>query len=252
MRKFPGTAERQPAQTANERKPLHDKSMEKPKAPSGSVVQAEPSDPLGNDVLDADYDDGTFVEGDSIYYSTGEVAQRLGISRDMTRKHMQDFEEFLNITYSHSQGKYKHMRLLSTDIELLERIVRLRQNKHSIENVKEFLRDPDFSFALNAPNADITGILSEVLTRNNTALLDEVKKIVDQGTAQNLRLIEANSEKDQRIVELSTEVQDLKALISKQNDEMKTQTQAIADLKSTLDEQAAATAKKKGFFGLFK
>ena len=197
------------------------------------------------DVLDADFDDGVYVEGDDYYYSTGEVAKRLGISRDMTRKHIHDFEEFLHITYSQPEGKYRHMRLLSTDMDLLEKIVRLRKNRHSIESIKQLLRDPDILGPMMLSSGDVNNVLPDLLARNNVALLTEVKKLIDDGVDQNRKLLESNEKKDQAIDTLHEEVDELKGLLLKQ-------TETIQAMKEALDEQAASNAKKKGFWGLFK
>lgn len=216
------------------------------------------------DVSVVDDDDiGSYVEGDNIMYTTGEVASRLNISRDMARNHIRDFEEFLHISKSR-EGKYGHLSIRSTDMETLEQIVRLRKNRHSVEQVKQILRDPYLAGKLQLPTADYSELLEEAFMKNNTALLAEFQRIIDSSREIDRRLIAENSEKDSQIQSLKEEVDELRTLVRKQNqalvdqsdalkdqyDVIKDQTAAIESVKALLDEQASS--KKKGFFGLFK
>lgn len=244
MRRFPGTVNQSAAEAAEPTT-----SNQSPVPVSDTTTESAEDSVV--DVLDPDYEDEeAYVEGDSIYYSTGDVAQRLGISRDMTRSHIKAFEEFLHITYTRPEGRYKHMRLLSTDIELLEKIVRLRKNGHSVDSVKQILQDPDLAGAMHGPTVDISSALSDLLARNNTALLAEVKKIMDANTAQNKLLLESSGEKDRKIDELTTEIDELKELLLKQTLEMHHQSETVDALRTMISEQAAS--KKKGFWNRFR
>lgn len=252
MKRFPGTQHNQ----------MHVET-EHPATgePSTAPVFPEKPMPVGTDhssdkiadVLDpGDGDDEAYVEGDNIYFSTGDVAQRLGISRDMTRNHMKDFEEFLHIVYSRSQGRYAHMRLLSTDMDLLEKIVRLRKNGFSVEHVKQVLQDPDLAGAMHAPTVDISAALSEMFALNNAALLSEMKKLIDSSTKQTQLLLENNEKKDQQIESLTHEVDHLKQMLLDQTIEMRHQSETVDSIQASIQEQLEASAKKKGFWSLFR
>lgn len=215
-------------------------------------------------VVDAADDYGPYVEGDNIMYTTGEVAARLNISRDMARIYIREFEEFLHVSKSRD-GKYGHTSIQSTDMEVLEHIVRLRKNRHSVEQVKQILRDPYLAEKLDIPTGDYSALLNEALAKSNAALLAEVSRIIEQSNEQNRLLLESNSEKDEKISSLSQQVQDLKKLVNKQSDALldqsdalkdqydviKEQTAIIQSVKAMLEEQSSNN-KKKGLFGLFK
>lgn len=208
-------------------------------------------------------DEGPYVEGDNIMYTTGDVAARLHISRDMARNHIRDFEEFLHVSKTRD-GKYGHMSIRSTDMDTLEQIVRLRKNRHSVDQVKQILRDPYLASKLNVPTADFSELLNEALVKSNTLLLSEVRRIIDSNQEQNKLLIDSNVQKSDQIRELTEEVEGLRQLVKQQSeallvqsdalndqcDIIKEQSAAIESVKTMLNEQAAG--KKKGFWGLFK
>ena len=195
-----------------------------------------------------DYEDGVYVEGDTLLLTTGEVARRLGISRDMTRQHIKEFSEFLHVSYNGTtEGKYRHMRIPSTDVELLEWIVRLRKNRHSVEQGKDLLRDPAIAGSLNFKSPDYNELFDEILKRNNAFLLGNIQNMLEGTTKENQKLLELSKDKDIVIDEMAKKIDALEQTLEQQN-------QVMTSMKALLEEQvqSAQASKKKGFFGFFK
>lgn len=161
--------------------------------------------------------DISYVEEKNIYYSTGKVAELLGISRDMVRIHIKDFEKYLDVTYTSSSAKGKHVRLSSSDVKTLESIVHLRKSK-SVEETKHILDDPALSL-LHLDEHGVERALALVLTKSNEALVETFSKMMKELQSHSTALLlEQKENSDKEISQLQSELAALKSDMQRQTE----------------------------------
>ncbi len=213
---------------------------ENPKDDSITMVPTE--------VETASVEDGTAtVDSEDTYYSTGKVSEMLGVSRDMIRNHIKDFEEYLDVTRSNSSGKGSHVRLRASDVELLENIISLRKTR-SVEQTKELLNEPSVrAMFLKKQGADVS--LKDVILKSNELVIQRLMEALSEHSVkENQLLIEQQDNLIAANAELRDEVSQLKETLLSQN-------QQLAEQKAALEKLIELSSKeeKKGFFSsLFK
>lgn len=207
--------------------------------------------------------DSVSIEGEGFYVSTGELASKLNMNRDLVRNHIRDFEEFFDVAYT-KEGKGGHIRFPSSQIDLLETIIMLRKTK-SVENVKEILRDPGMPFILGKgerAEKHLGLLLAENNKRMVEALDQAVRKAIDEKVTS---LIEAKDSITQEQKDALDEVLEQNKELAQQNREMHDvlersaqQLQEVQESNQQLREQMqellekASDEKKRGFFSFFK
>lgn len=200
-------------------------------------------------VVDAVSENGIYVEGDGIRYTTGKIAEMLHANRDIVRRTIHDFEEMLDVDYT-KPGRGGHMRLAAKDIERLDNIMRLRKTR-SVDEVKRILADPALFGLFDTRNQES---ISEMVMANNRYLLAELSKViartykesatplledVDAVTKENLSLKE----------EMAEQTAALKEEISQLKDQSEKQTQLIQELYDQLQEK---NEEPRGLMRLFR
>lgn len=175
----------------------------------------------------------TYVEGDNIYYTSGDVAGMVGLSRDMVRYYTKEFEEFIKPEKT-SGG---HLRYSGEDIEVLRLIISLLK-KHTPAEIKILMRDNDVKMVYNNVGDEYHGLL-KLLLENNKYLADLLaESIGDKIIKPQMMLLEQN---DGRYNELVTEISELK----KENQELK-------DILLNLIDKIDDASKKRSFWNRFK
>lgn len=174
-----------------------------------------------------------YVEGKNIYYTSGEVAKMVGISRDMVRYYTDEFKEFMNV----EKTKGNHLRYKGEDIETLRLILTLLK-KHTPAETKAILSDKDVRLVYANTGDEEQGFL-KLLMMNNKYLADQLNNLLTQ-TSQAL-MIERKESEDAKYEKLINEMVELK----EENKELKNM---LYNVLEKLDE----TNKKKGFLGIFK
>lgn len=173
-----------------------------------------------NQILDSDEatENESFTVGDDIYYGTGKIASLLGENRDKIRIFLNDFADYLNLSYSKS-GKGRHVKLCSCDIDLLETIIRLRKT-HSIEETKLILNDPVLAMAVRSESS-LTESVSAILQKSNELLLLQFKKLLDENNEKLLEDQTYMQEIQQENRVLRQEMEQLKDVINEQQLDIK-------------------------------
>ena len=207
--------------------------------------------------------DSVSIEGDGFYISTGELASRLNVSRDMVRNHIRDFEDYFDVAYT-KEGKGGHIRFPSSQIELLEMIIRLRKTK-SVEEVREILDDPEMPYLFN--NGERVekqfGLLLSENNKRMAALLEQaVSKAFDDKIS---RLIESKDnmldDKQQvldEVMELNKKLvcqnQELQGTIESSAKRLKEMQEENQQLKEKMDMilEKLPDSQKRGLFSFFK
>lgn len=207
--------------------------------------------------------DSISIEGDGFYISTGELASRLNVSRDMVRNHIRDFEDYFDVAYT-KEGKGGHIRFPSSQIELLEMIIRLRKTK-SVEEVREILNDPEMPYLFN--NGERVekqfGLLLSENNKRMAALLEQaVSKAFDDKIS---RLIESKDnmldDKQQvldEVMELNKKLvcqnQELQGTIESSAKHLKEMQEENQQLKEKMDMilEKLPDGQKRGLFSFFK
>lgn len=207
--------------------------------------------------------DSVSIEGDGFYISTGELASRLNVSRDMVRNHIRDFEDYFDVAYT-KEGKGGHIRFPSSQIELLEMIIRLRKTK-SVEEVREILNDPEMPYLFN--NGERVekqfGLLLSENNKRMAALLEQaVSKAFDDKIS---RLIESKEtmldDKQQvldEVMELNKKLvcqnQELQGTIESSAKHLKEMQEENQQLKEKMDMilEKLPDGQKRGLFSFFK
>mgnify|MGYP004462576427 FL=1 len=207
--------------------------------------------------------DSVSIEGDGFYISTGELASRLNVSRDMVRNHIRDFEDYFDVAYT-KEGKGGHIRFPSSQIELLEMIIRLRKTK-SVEEVREILDDPEMPYLFN--NGERVekqfGLLLSENNKRMAALLEQaVSKAFDDKIS---RLIESKDnmldDKQQvldEVMELNKKLvcqnQELQGTIESSAKHLKEMQEENQQLKEKMDMilEKLPDSQKRGLFSFFK
>lgn len=207
--------------------------------------------------------DSVSIEGDGFYISTGELASRLNVSRDMVRNHIRDFEDYFDVAYT-KEGKGGHIRFPSSQIELLEMIIRLRKTK-SVEEVREILNDPEMPY-LFSNGERVEKQFGLLLSENNkrmAALLEQaVGKAFDDKIS---RLIESKDnmldDKQQvldKVMELNKKLvyqnQDLQEAVESSAKHLKEMQEENQQLKEKMDMilEKLPDNQKRGLFSFFK
>ncbi len=217
-------------------------------------------------VFDEGENDRAIVEGENVMYGTGKLAEMLGISRDMVRCHIQEFEDYFDVNYT-KEGKGGHIRFPSEQFERLDMVVNLRKTK-SVEEVKEILDNPQMA------NLFIQGGNSEqrialLLTENSKFILESVKKMLDDGlerrTAALLEDKKELTKRNELLDQHLNEIKETNERLCEENEALREAVKKDADrivqlqesnqrmeglLKDVLDR--LPENQKKGFFSLFK
>lgn len=165
-----------------------------------------------------------YVTGEDITYSTGEVANMLGISRDNLRYTIKPFIGKYIVIDKTSAKESSHWRIHSKDIELIRTIIRLKKQGRTTSNIQEMLDDPGLNFLLGE-GTNVTKSMAEVLTKNNELLIKKFSDILsginESYQKSELKYIEdserlrsQNSELKNEVQELSKQVEELKDLIN--------------------------------------
>lgn len=129
------------------------------------------------------FDGETYVEGDDIFYSTGELADILHVNRDMIRIHINDFSEYLNISRSKT-GKGAHTKLSSKDVQLLDTIIKLRKTR-SVPETKEILDAPDMA-ELMLQSSRGERQLANMLLENNAVIMNQLSALLEDNNKKAL------------------------------------------------------------------
>ena len=118
-----------------------------------------------------------YVEGEDVVYTTGEVAEMLGITRDRLRYHIKDFEDYIQIDKTKS-GKGAHWRFHAKDVEVIRTIIRLKDSGKSVEDIKDMLDNLGMDMMVNDASKMVQ-VFTQVLNRNNEMLLDKFRDIME-------------------------------------------------------------------------
>ena len=203
-----------------------------------------------NDILNPDDKEleNSYIEGDDVVYSTGEVANILGVPRDTLRYYLQGLEDYLNIEKT-SEKKRAHWRFHSKDIEILETIVKMRKAGKPIEIIREILDEPDLISYMSGGDK-FNSILIELLTKNNDLLLNQFKEIIQKHLLlekeNQLQLMEHQAQKEIQLIEQQSQLE-------QQNNDLRNQvndlTQKLDNLTQVIEDRLP---EKKGLFGFRK
>lgn len=162
------------------------------------------------------------VVGSEEYYTSGKVAEMLGLSRDMVRHYTNEYSEFLS-TEKTKDGKGGHLRYKDVDISNLKMILNLLK-VYSSHEVKSMMRDPEVKIVLeNADNPDAR--MTKLLIENNKYLLKMFQDYMEKQLDQTRRL-EDNKAKEELILiekqyeELKSENEEMKALLHQALDKL--------------------------------
>lgn len=184
----------------------------------------------------------SYVEGKDVVYQAGKVSEMLGISRDMVRYYVKEFEEYLQIDYT-TGG---HMRFHSEDIELLRTIVLLRKTKNAAE-VKSILDDPSMKM-LYGGNSDLQHVIAQLFVENNRQLVEQLRQMIENGFEMSHHLLE---QKDNTNKELKEELDKVHKELEEVRKASLEQTELMQ--KFIEDYEAKNDSHKKGLLGrLFK
>jgi len=158
-----------------------------------------------------DYID-SYVEGENITYTSGDVAKIVGISRDMVRYYTVEFEEF--IMPDKTTGG--HLRYKSKDIDILKLILSLLKT-HTTAEIKELLRDKDIKTVYENVGDEYHGLL-KLLLENNKYLADLlVKGLSEKLMYHKIMMLEQKQKEEELYNTIIKELDYLK----KENEELK-------------------------------
>lgn len=189
-----------------------------------------------NDIIETIDSTDSYVDGEDVYYTSGQVASMIGISRDLVRYYTNEYEEFLNP----DRTKGGHLRYRGDDIETLRLILSLLK-KHSAAETKSILRDKDVKLIYANSGDEEKGML-KILFENNKYLADLIIERLENSVAikQQELLIEQKEKENIIYEELLDNIKSLK----EENQEMKNIILEILNKEES--------KRRKGLFGLFK
>jgi DNA-binding transcriptional MerR regulator len=177
-----------------------------------------------------------YVDGENVYYTSGEVAGMVGLTRDMVRYYTNEFSEFINPEKTNGG----HLRYHAEDIELLRLILSLLK-KHTPSEIKIILSDKDVKMVYSNVGDEQQGLL-KLLLENNKYLASQIAEDLDKRILESQSfLLEQKQEKLDLHDELIAEMNDIK----KENQELKN---ILLNVLEKMDDKP----KRKGFLGLFK
>lgn len=203
------------------------------------------------------------VEGKGYFVSTGELAAYLKTSRDMVRNHIRDFEDYFDVSYT-KEGKGGHIRFPSSQIELLEMIIRLRKTK-SVEEVKEILDDPEMPY-LFQKGERTEKQLGVMLAENNKYLVSLMEQLFSKTLDEKLSPLLASKDealadkqKDlERVMQLNEELakqnEELRATVEKSSSQLKEMNESNQRREQQLNDilEKLPNNQKRGLFSFFK
>lgn len=185
---------------------------------------------------DNNYIEESYVEGDNVFYTSGQVAEMLDLNRDMVRYYTNEFSEFVNPEKT-KEGKGGHLRYHGADIETLRLILSLLKNNTPAET-KAILNDKDVRLIYAGSGDQEKGFI-KILTENNKHLAEIITNIIEtKYLPEQKLLLEQKQLDDEKYEHILEELRQVKS----ENEEMR-------DLMKTYFEQQN---KKKGIFKFFK
>lgn len=186
----------------------------------------------------------SYVEGDDVYYTSGDLEGMLGVKRDLIRYYTNEYIEFLNP----DKTKGGHLRYKGEDIATLRLIFQLLKT-HSTAETKAILRDKDVRIVYANQDSENSGLL-KLLMENDKYLISEITKYITEllMPLKEQLLLEQNKAEDtlaDEVESLREENRKLKQQIEANNEQTN---KKLDDILATMEKKD----KKKGIFGIFK
>ena len=203
------------------------------------------------------------VEGGSVFYKTGDVAEELNITDQDVRNYAQFFEDILKIEKTPSG----HRRYTRENIDKLASILRLKQeNNYTFEQIRDLLRSDEGKIVTAGDDLSrLRELMSWTLTQMSTIVKSEVSFVLsekelmieDKYSKENAALLEDKEKREKELDEIKSELENLKEEklgVQKQIEEIKEETsQKDREISSLQEEnekmrkQLEEYAKKKWY-----
>ena len=156
------------------------------------------------------------VEGGSMFYKTGDVAEELHITDQDVRNYAQFFEDVLKIEKTPSG----HRRFTRENIDQLASILRLKQeNNYTFEQIRDLMRSDEGKIVTAGDDLSrLRELMSWTLSQMSTVVKSEVSAAIserelaleDKYASQNAALLEDKKEKEKELDRIRSELEDEK------------------------------------------
>lgn len=192
-------------------------------------------------------DNGNVVE--ETFIKSGQLAEILGIDRDMVRYYTNLYEEFLPTTKT-KVGKGAHTLYSPDAVSIMKFIVTLKGKGKSNTEIKSMLKMPGINILFENNNENENNIAA-LLAQNNSILIDVFSKYLEGIVETKEQTILAIDKVQFDIKSLSVETHDDMSSLKQEMEELKKitsmQSELILELTSSLEKK-----KKKRYFPIFR
>lgn len=185
----------------------------------------------------------SYVEGDNVTYTTGDLETMLDLSRDLVRYYTKKYGEFLHPEKT-KEGKGGHLRYRASDIETL-RFILMLQKDHSRDEIEEILRDKNVSEIYRKDNSTYSGLIKILLERDKVFFAELTKFLKKLNEDQYI-------EQQKYLIEQKEDELDLRNAIIKDNELLHEENQKLKEQLDQIQELLFDNKKKKGIFNWLK